>query len=156
MRGTARVWPEEAYKEERHPGKGWAGGLWGGSGACAALAQETQAGPLEFLGRPGPQGPGVPSCLGSLRILGPQGPEGPQGLERPWALRCPGALRFLGGPGPQKKKTRAMSSRGIAKFRKIRIQYSQISKFKTNKFCKLESFTKRGAVYVYIVIKTSL
>ena len=136
------------FLKDKGDGEGLAGGSlqggappWEGLGwwALGRLWRLCGPGPGDpgwapgVLGAPRAQGPGAPSCLGSLRILGPQGPEGPQGLERPWGSQMPWGSAVPGRPRAPKKKTRAMSSRGIAKFRKIKNKNSIFANSKVQK-----------------------
>ena len=124
------------FLKDKGDGEGLAGGSlqggappWEGLGwwALGRLWRLCGPGPGDpgwapgVLGAPRAPGPGgLPAACGPCGSWGPRVQKAPRGSKGPGAPRCPGALRFLGGPGPQKKKTRAISSRGIAKFRKIK------------------------------------
>ena len=107
------------FLKDKGDGEGLAGGSlqggappWEGLGwwALGRLWRLCGPGPGDpgwapgVLGAPRAQGPGAPSCLGSLRILGPQGPEGPQGLERPWGSQMPWGSAVPGRPRAPKEE----------------------------------------------------
>ena len=147
------------FLKDKGDGEGLAGGsLQGGAPHWEGLGWWA-LGRLWRLCGPGPGDPGwAPGVLGAPRAPGPGGsqlPGVPADPGAPGSRRPPGARKALGLPdalglcgsweaqGPKRRRPGRYprgASQNSEKL-KIRIQSSQIPMFKTNKFCKLESFT---------------
>ena len=153
------------FLKDKGDGEGLAGGsLQGGAPPWEGLGWWA-LGRLWRLCGPGPGDPGwAPGVLGAPRAPGPWGsqlPGVPADPGAPRSRRPPGARKALGLPdalglcgsweaqGPKEEDPGDVLEGHRKIQKKIRIQYSQIPKFKTNKFSKLNSFTNRKLPLLY-------